>query len=100
MKFACKLPDDQGTVIEFRRSSFWGSVSIRANDEVVFKMSAFNPLTHFSLSLTRKYEFSIPGSSPRQVCIVKERPLLLAGFRSNRYRVSFNGLDIEEFVGL
>ncbi len=100
MKFTCKLPDELGTVIEFRRSSFWGSLSIKANGDVVLKRSALNPLTHFYPSLTRKYEFSLPGSTPRQVCIVKERPLLLAGFRKNRYRISFNGLEIGEFVGV
>ncbi len=99
MKFAFKLPDAEETVIEFYRSSFWGSVWIKANDRVVFSRSAFNPLIHFSLFLSRNYQFSLPGSSPRDVCITKERPLLLAGFRRNRYIVSFNGQPLAEHVG-
>jgi hypothetical protein len=99
MKFAFKLPDAEGTVIEFYRNSFWGSVRINANDTTVFSRSAFNPLIHFSLFLSRNYEFSLPGSSPRHVCITKERPLFLAGFRRNRYVVSFNGQTLAEHVG-
>jgi hypothetical protein len=99
MKFAFRLPDAEETVIEFYRSSFWGSVWIKANDRVVFSQSAFNLAIHFSLSLTRHYEFSLPGSSPRDICITKERPLFLAGFRSNRYCVSFNGHPLAEHAG-
>jgi hypothetical protein len=99
MKFSFTLPDPDATVIEFYRSSFWGSVWIKANGQKVLGRSAFNPLIHFSLSLTRNYEFSLPGSSPRHVCITKLRPLLLAGFRRNRYTVTFNGHPIEEHVG-
>jgi hypothetical protein len=99
MKFAFKLPDAEETVIEFYRNSFLGSVLIKANDRVVFSRSAFNPAIHFSLSLSRNYEFSLPGSSPRHICITKERPLFLAGFRRNCYIVSFNGQPLAEHVG-
>ncbi len=99
MQFTFKLPDPEATVIEFYRSSFWGAVLIKANGRVVFSKSAFNPLNHFSLSLTRRYEFSLPGSSPSHICITKERPLLFAGFRRNRYIVTFNGQPLGEHVG-
>jgi hypothetical protein len=99
MKFTCVLPDKDGTTIEFYRNSFFGSLTIRANGKRVYSISAFNPFTHFGVSLTRNYEFSLPGSEPRHVCITKERPLFLAGFRPNCYRVSFNGVEIGNFVG-
>jgi hypothetical protein len=99
MKFSFKLPDHEATVIEFYRSSLWGSVWIKANGQKVLSRSAFNPLNQVSFSLTKNYEFSLPGSSPRHVCITKERPLLFAGFRRNRYIVTFNGHPIEEHVG-
>jgi hypothetical protein len=99
MTFTFKLPDPEATVIEFYRSSLWGSVWIKANGHKVLSSSAFNPLNQVSLSLTRKYEFSLPGPSPRHVCITKVRPLLFAGFRRNRYIVTFNGQTIEEHVG-
>jgi hypothetical protein len=99
MKFSFTLPDPEATVIEFYRSSFWGSVWIKANGQKVLGRSAFNPLNQISFSLTRNYEFSLPGPSPRNVCVTKVRPLLLAGFRRNRYIVTFNGHPIEERVG-
>lgn len=99
MKFICVLPDKDGTTIEFSRNSFFGSLTIRANGKKVYSRSAFNPLTHFGVSLSRNYEFSLPGPDRRDVCITKERPLLLAGFRPNSYRVSFNGAEIGNFVG-
>jgi hypothetical protein len=99
MKFFFTLPDSEATVIEFYRSSFWGSVWIKANGQKILGRSAFNPLNQISFSLTRNYEFSLPGPSPRNVCVTKVRPLLLAGFRRNRYIVTFNGHPIEERVG-
>lgn len=99
MRFTCVLPDKDGTTIQFYRNSFFGSLSIRANGKKVYSGSAFNPFTHFGSSLTRNYEFSLPGAEPRHVCITKERPLILAGFRPNGYRVSFNGVEIGNFVG-
>jgi hypothetical protein len=99
VKFTCMLPDKDGTTIEFYRNSFFGSLTIRANGTRVYSRSAFAPSTHFGASLTRSYEFSLPGPEPRHVCITKERPLLLAGFRPNSYRVSFNGVEIGNFVG-
>ena len=99
MTFTCTLPDQEGTVFEFKRSSFRGSLSIKAIGRVVDCRSGFNPLNHFSLSLTRYYEFTLPGPMPSHVSITKERPLLLAGFRRNRYLVSFNGMHIGQWVG-
>jgi hypothetical protein len=100
LKFTCVLPDKEGTTIEFYRNSFFGSLVIRANDKEVYSRSAFNPFTHFRFSVTRNYEFSLPGSEPRHVCITKQRPRLLAGFRPNSYRVFFNGAEIGSFVGI
>jgi len=99
VKFTIVLPDKDKTIVEFYRSPFSGSLSIMASGKRVYCESAFNPFTHLSLSLSRNYEFSLPGSVPRHVCITKERPLLFAGFRQNRYRVSFNGIEIGKFVG-
>jgi hypothetical protein len=99
MKFTCVLPDHEGTLIEFSRSRFFGSVSIKANGRKAYSLSAFNPRVHFSTTLTREYKFSLPGSSPRHVCITKERPLILAGVRASRYRVAFNGEHIGAFKG-
>lgn len=100
MKFNCTLPDQQGTVIEFNRNPFFGSLSIKANSQVVYSRSAFNLLSHFEFSLTRNYEFSLPGSAPCHVCITKERPLFpFAGLRRNRYHVLFNGQNIGDYIG-
>lgn len=99
MTFTFKLPDPEATVIEFYRSSLWGSVWIKANGQKVFSSSAFNPRNQIDFSLTRKYQVSLPGPSPRHVCITKVRPLFFAGFRRHRYIVTFNGQPIEEHFG-
>ncbi|MGD0347308.1 MAG: hypothetical protein ABSA85_11155 [Terracidiphilus sp.] len=99
MKFTFTLPDPEATVIEFYRSALWGGVWIKANGQKVFSKSAFNPSSQISFSLTCNYQFSLPGSSPRHVCITKKRPFLFAGFRRNRYIVTFNGQPIEEHFG-
>jgi hypothetical protein len=99
MKFNCVLPDQQGTVIEFARNPFFGSLSIKANGQVVYSRSAFSLLAHFDLALMRNYEFSLPGPTLRHVCITKERPLLLAGWRRNRYHVMFNGQIMGNYIG-
>lgn len=100
VRFTCVLPDKDGTIIEFSRNWFSGSLAIKANGEKVYSESAFNPLTQLGFTLSRDYEFSLPGAEPRHVCITKVRPLILAGIRPNRYRVSFNGIEIGNFVGI
>ncbi len=99
MRFTCKVPGQEGTGIEFYRNPFTGSLSIKANGHVVYSESAFDPRTHFGLSLTRSYEFELPGPRPWHVCIVKERPALFAGFRPSRYQVFFNGEKVESLSG-
>lgn len=99
MEFTCVLPDEEGTIIRFYRNSFFGSVSIKANGQVVYSRSALNPSIHFESALTREYEFSLPGATPRHVCITKVRPLVLAGVRTNRYDVAYNGQNIGSYAG-
>lgn len=99
MEFTCVLPDQEGTTIRFYRNSFLGSVSVMANGQVAYSLSALDPSIHFSTALTREYKFFLPGSAPRHVCITKVRPLVLAGLRANRYDIAFNGQNIGSYVG-
>jgi hypothetical protein len=79
MEFTCVLPDPEGTIIRFYRNSFLGSVSIKANGQLVYSLSALNPSTHFGTALTREYEFSLPGLRHGTCVLQKRGPLSLPG---------------------
>lgn len=69
---------------EFHRSTFWGHASIKARGTAYPLNSLLNPATHFSASLVRVWALDIEGHAVR---VEKTRPLLLAGFRPNAYRI-------------
>ncbi|TAM55450.1 MAG: hypothetical protein EPN53_02895 [Acidobacteria bacterium] len=76
------------TPIEFRRDWFTGRAELLVGGHVVPLQSPFDPRTHFSFALTRIWRHRIAG---HEVVIEKTRPRLVAGFRSQVYRVLVDG---------
>jgi hypothetical protein len=52
-----------------------------------------------SVRLVKRYEFSVGQQEPHKVAIEKERKLLLAGFRKQKYRVFVDGPLIQSYEG-
>jgi hypothetical protein len=96
MKFDLDLDNAPKTHISFYRNWFTGRLEIKANGELVASRSVLNPLTHFSVNLTRTYSFVVDGE---EITVVKVRPLLFAGFRPHKYVVLRQGVQIAEYQG-
>jgi hypothetical protein len=56
-------------------------------------------LRMFSLSLVKRYEFVVGVQEQHEVAIEKERKLLLAGLRPQKYRVFADGKLIQSCEG-
>lgn len=100
MKFDFTVGDTEKTNVEFSRGWFWGKITIKANGKTVYSNNVFSPATHFSLTLCRQYEFTVGDREVKTIRIEKTRPLLIAGVRSQKYRVFCDGVLLAEYEGL
>jgi len=82
---------------QFTRDQVTGRAEVRTPGGTLVLGSPFNPLTHFSLRLTRKWQFTIDG---KNVVIEKKRPLFLAGLRPHQYKVFVEGRLVAEASGV
>ena len=99
MTFELEIGDEKKAHVEFYRNWFTGTLKIKVNGSLVLWRSALNPLTHFSMTLTRAYSIYLDGDKENEVVIVKVRPLLLAGFRPQTYIVVWKGNQIAQYRG-
>jgi hypothetical protein len=85
-----------GTTIEFAWNQFTGRCTLNTGAGEDVLNSPLDPFAHFSTKLTRRWQCSIKG---HEVLIEKTRPLLLAGFRPQTYRVFVDGKLVREQRG-
>jgi len=81
---------------EFHRNWFTGGAELRFRGGIVPLQSTLNPATHFSMTLTKFWEYRIDG---HEVVIKKVRPLLLAGFRPQIYQILIDGRVVAQKRG-
>ncbi|MGD0190003.1 MAG: hypothetical protein ABSD74_04600 [Rhizomicrobium sp.] len=85
-----------GTSVKFSRDWFTGRCTLNTGSGDEILESLWNPATHFSVKLTRRWQRSIKG---HDIVIEKVRPLLLAGFRRQTYRLFIDGQLVEDRKG-
>ena len=85
-----------GTSIKFSRNWVTGRCTLNTGTADEILQSSLNPLTHFSLNTTRRWQYSVKG---HDVVIEKDRPLLFAGFRPQTYRVFVDGELVQQRSG-
>ena len=93
MKFTVEIGSQEKQVIGYSFNKFWGNVTITVNGKKIksdFRM--------FSASLSSIYEFQVGFRERHTIKIEKVRPLVMAGFRSNSYKVYVDDILFEEFV--
>jgi hypothetical protein len=73
-----------------------GQAVLKAGPETIVLQSPLNVTSHFDVKLTRQWQCSVKGHDIR---IEKKRPLLLAGFRPQMYRVFVDGELVQERRG-
>ncbi len=85
-----------GKRVAYRREGMTGHAKLLTPDGEVTLNHPLNPLTHFSIRLTRTSTCRVYDS---EVVIEKTRPLLFAGFRPSKYRAFVNGELVAEHEG-
>jgi hypothetical protein len=88
--------DVAGMPAEFSRNFWTGRAELRVGDEVVSLQSAFRLSTHFELRTRRVWRKRI---GQHEVEIVKIRPRLFPGFRSQSFTVSVDKSVVAVTIG-
>jgi hypothetical protein len=88
--------DVDGTAVEFARNCFTGRSTLTANGERTVLQSPLNPFTHFSMQPRQRWQCTVNGKA---IVIEKQRPVLLAGFRPQTYRIFVDGNLVVERTG-
>ena len=91
MKFTLEVGEKEKHRIDYYRNWFFGTERLQVDGEIVASRSVVSPSNYISIPLCRRYEFSVGASEPHAVVFEKERPLLFAGCRPNKYRVLVDG---------
>jgi hypothetical protein len=99
MTFGLEIGDERKALVSFSRNWFTGKLEIKIDSVLVAWASPLNPLTHFSITLTRAYSFYLWNDKNCEVIIAKVRPLLFAGFRPQSYFVFWKGAQIAQYKG-
>ncbi len=92
MKFIVEIGNEEKQVIDYSFNKFWGNVKITVNGKKI--KSDFRL---YSVDLTKTYEFAVGVDEKHLIKIEKIRPLSLAGFRSNTYRIFVDDQLFKEF---
>lgn len=94
MKFDFTVGAQEQHHFEFEFDQMIGNLKITVDCNSVVK-----DLRMFSLSLVKRYEFVVGVQEQHKVAIEKERKLLLAGLRPQKYRVFADGKLIQSYEG-
>lgn len=95
--FTINQPEHIDIVIE--RNWFTGKFTCTANGQVYSLRSALNPSTHFNVTLTKEFDVEVGTVHKHHILIVHTRPLLLAGFRPQKYTVTLDGELVGNYEG-
>lgn len=80
--------------VDFSFDQFIGNLEIRVDGQPVIK-----DFRMFSLSLTKRYDFTVGAHEKHHVAIEKKRKLILAGVRPQQYRVFIDGQLVQTYEG-
>ena len=100
MEFRFEIGTNERHQIIVQRNWFTGRLVISVDSQPVATQSPFNPATHISVKLTKKYDFIVGNSEKHAVRIEKIRPLLFPAFRPHTYRVFVDDILFKEHQAL
>jgi hypothetical protein len=80
--------------VDFSFDQFMGNLQILVDGETAVK-----DFRMFSLSLTKRYEFTVGIEEQHNVIIEKKRKLFLAGLRPQQYRIFIDGQLVQTHEG-
>ncbi|OCB71834.1 hypothetical protein B0A79_14960 [Flavobacterium piscis] len=82
MKFTVEVGEKEKQIISYSFNKFWGNVKIIVNGKKV--KSDFRL---YSTNLSKIYDFEVGTIEKHHIKIEKIRPLIMAGYRSNTYKI-------------
>jgi hypothetical protein len=86
MQFSFNVGVNEKHRVDFSFDQFIGNLQILVDGQTAVK-----DFRMFSLSLTKRYEFSIGEQERHDVVIEKKRKLFLAGLRPQSYKIFIDG---------
>jgi hypothetical protein len=94
MQFEFNVGTQEQHKVHFSFDQFSGDLKILVDGTPVMQ-----DLRLLSLSLVKRYEFNVGTQEPHKVAIEKQRKLLLAGLRKQKYRVFVDGKLFQSYEG-
>ena len=94
MQFSFMVGVDEKHRVDFSFDQFMGNLNILVDGQ-----SAVKDFRMFSLSLTKRYEFTVGVEERHNVIIEKKRKLFLAGLRPQQYRIFIDGQLVQTHEG-
>lgn len=94
MQFSFMVGVNEKHRVDFSFDQFMGNLQILVDGQAAVK-----DFRMFSLSLTKRYEFSVGEQERHDIIIEKKRKLFLAGLRPQTYRVFIDGQLVQTHEG-
>jgi len=94
MQFSFNVGVNEKHRVDFSFDQFIGNLQILVDGQTAVK-----DFRMFSLSLTKRYEFSVGEQERHDVVIEKKRKLFLAGLRPQSYKIFIDGKLVERHEG-
>jgi hypothetical protein len=94
MQFSFNVGVNEKHRVDFSFDQFMGNVEIKVDGQATVK-----ELRLFSLSLIKRYEFTVGVAEQHAVVIEKKRKLFLAGLRPQNYRIFVDGHLVQTYEG-
>jgi hypothetical protein len=85
---------DERHQVDFSFDQFMGNLEIKVDGQQVIK-----DFRILSMTLTKRYEFTVGDREKHEVAIEKRRKLFLAGLRPQHYRIFIDGQLVETHEG-
>ena len=94
MRFSFMVGVNEKHQIDFSFDQTWGNLEIRVDGQPAVK-----DFRMLSLSLTKRYEFTVGENEHHHIAIEKKRKLFLAGVRPQQYRIFIDGQLVQTYEG-
>lgn len=94
MQFSFRVGVREQHQVDFSFDQFIGNLEIKVDGQPVVK-----DFRMFSLSLTKRYEFTVGHAEQHHVVIEKKRKLFLAGLRPMQYHIIIDGRLVQTHEG-
>jgi hypothetical protein len=94
MQFSFMVGVNEKHRVDFSFDQFMGNLQILVDGETAVK-----DFRMFSLSLTKRYEFTVGIEEQHNIIIEKKRKLFLAGLRPQQYRIFIDGQLVQTHEG-